>query len=164
MSDPTQPRRSHHKKAPAARMPVVRPARDTLIIDHESFTAMCRSLLNFSEELSSIARDLSEIKLQNFQVCSNQEALSGDIASIISRLAVLEQLAQTPPAPAYRPAPPSQYDQHGHPMQPRQLPQRERGAPPPPLREMLRGMQGVPQSSGEGFIPGGNDPENGGRR
>ena len=156
MTDPTAPRRSH-KKQPPQRVPTVRPVRDTLIIDHDSFTAMCKSLLNFSEELANIASSLSEIKLQNFQIGANQEALSGDIAEIVRRLAVLEQLAQIPPAPppsVYRP----QYDHQGQPLQqPRQLPPRPDTGQPPPLRDVLRNMQGVqprePQQQSPGFYP-----------
>jgi len=156
MTDPTMPKRSH-KKQPPPRVPTVRPARDTLILDNESFSSMCRALLNFSEELAGIASSLAEIRLQNFTVCSNQEALSGDIANIISRLAILEQLAQIPPAPppsVYRP----QYDHQGQPLQPpRQLPPRPDTGQPPPLREVLRGMQGVqprkPQQQSPGFYP-----------
>lgn len=154
MTDQTMgPRRKG--KAPG-RIPTARPARDTLIIDHESFQAMCRSVLNFSEELANIRRDISEIKLQNFQIGSNQEVTAGDLQEIVRRLAVLEQLAQ--PVQRYQP-PQQQFDQHGR--QP-QLAPRQPGQQPPPLRDMLRNMQGIPQSEQQGFIPN-NDPDNGRR-
>jgi hypothetical protein len=153
MTDPsTGPRR---KKAPAARVPAVRPARDTLIIDHESFQAMCRSVLNFSEELANIRRDISDIKLQNYQIGSNQEVTAGDLAAIVSALARIEQgMRQPPQAPnVYRP----QYDHQGQPVQqPRQLP------PQAPMRDVLRGMQGVePRQPNPGFMP--TEPDNGRR-
>lgn len=141
MTDPTTPRRSH-KRQPQPRVPTVRPARDTLIIDHESFQAMCRSLLNFSEELANISRDIAEIKLLNFQIGANQESLSGDIAAIMSGIARLEQLAQLPPpAPQYRP----QYDHTGQPVRQIQQAPPQARPQPIPLREMLRQMPGVPQ-------------------
>lgn len=155
MSDPNVTKRSH-KKQPT-RVPQLRPARDTLIIDHESFQAMCRSVLNFSEELSAIRRDIAEIKLMAFQIGANQEVTASDIAAVVSNLARIEQAMRQPPPPpnVYRP----QYDHQGQPVQPpRQLP------PQQPFREVLRGVQGVntgPQQPSPGFM---DQPDNGERR